>query len=50
MNKIVQISLLLLVAIIAIATIFYVGGKPNIQALKKSVAPAASLYPEAKSV
>ena len=50
MNKIAQISLLLLVAIVAVATYIYVGGKPNMQELKKSVAPAASLYPEAKSV
>jgi len=50
MNKIVQIALLLLVTTAAIATFFYVGGKPNMQELKKSVAPAASLYPEANSV
>jgi len=50
LNKIAQISLLLLVTIAAISTFFYFGGKPNIQELKKSVAPAASLYPEAKSV
>ena len=50
MNKTAQISLLLLVAIMAVATYIYVGGKPNMQELKKSVAPAASLYPEAKSV
>ena len=49
MNKTAQIALLLLVTIAAIATFFYVGGKPNMQELKKSVAPAASLYPEAKS-
>ena len=50
MNKTTQISLLLVVTIAAIATFFYGGGKPNMQDLKKSVAPAASLYPEAKSV
>ena len=50
MNKTAQIALLLLFTIAAIATFFYVGGKPNMQELKKSVAPAASLYPEAKSV
>ena len=49
MNKTAQIALLLLVTTAAIATFFYVGGKPNMQELKKSVAPAASLYPEAKS-
>ena len=50
MNKTTQISLLLVVTIAAMATFFYGGGKPNMQDLKKSVAPAASLYPEAKSV
>ena len=50
MNKTTQISLLLVVIIAAMATFFYAGGKPNMQDLKKSVAPAASLYPEAKSV
>ena len=50
MNKTAQVALLLLVILAAIATFFYVGGKPNMQELKKSVAPAASLYPEAKSV
>ena len=50
MNKTTQISLLLVVTIAVMATFFYVGGKPNMQDLKKSVAPAASLYPEAKSV
>ena len=50
MNKTTQISLLLVVTIAAMATFFYAGGKPNMQDLKKSVAPAASLYPEAKSV
>jgi len=50
LNKIAQILLLLLVITAAISTFFYFGGKPNIQELKKSVAPAASLYPEAKSV
>ena len=49
MNKTAQVALLLLVILAAIATFFYVGGKPNMQELKKSVAPAASLYPEAKS-
>ena len=44
------ISLLLLIVIVGLITFFYVGGKPNIVELKKSVAPAASLYPESKSV
>jgi len=44
------ISLLLLIVVAGLITFFYVGGKPNIVELKKSVAPAASLYPESKSV
>ena len=44
------ISLLLLIVVTGLITFFYVGGKPNIVELKKSVAPAASLYPESKSV
>ena len=50
MNKTTQISLLLVVTIEAMARFLYAGGRPNIQVLTKSVAPAASLYPEAKSV
>ena len=50
MNKTTQISLLLVVTIAVMATFFYGGCKANMQELKKSVAPAASLYPEAKSV
>ena len=44
------ISLILLIVVVGLITFFYVGGKPNIVELKKSVAPAASLYPESKSV
>jgi len=50
MTKTTQIYLLLLVAIIGAAVFFFVGNKPSIEDLKRSVAPAASLYPEAKSV
>ena len=51
MTKSTQISLLALVAIIGVAVFFLIGGgKPNMEELKKSVYPAASLYPEAKSV
>ena len=50
MTKSTQIYLLILAAIISAAVFFFFGGKPNMEELKKSVAPAASLYPEAKSV
>ena len=50
MTKNTQIYLLILVAIISSAAFLFLGGKPNMDELKKSVAPAASLYPEAKSV
>lgn len=50
MKKTTQIYLLLLVAVISAAVFFFMGGKPSMEELKKSVAPAASLYPEAKSV
>jgi len=50
MTKSTQIYFLILVAIISAAVFFFFGGKPNMEELKKSVAPAASLYPEAKSV
>ena len=50
MTKTTQIYLLILVAIIGSAAFFFFGSKPSVEELKKSVAPAASLYPEAKSV
>ena len=50
MTKNTQIYLLVLVAIISATAFLFLGGKPNMDELKKSVAPAASLYPEAKSV
>ena len=49
MNKITQFFLIALVAVIAIAGFLYSGGQQDIEGLKKSVAPTASLYPEAKS-
>ena len=50
MNKITQFFSLVLIAVIAIAGFLYFGGQQDIEGLKKSVAPAASLYPEAKSI
>ena len=49
MNKITQFFLIVLVTVIAIAGFLYSGGQQDIEGLKKSVAPTASLYPEAKS-
>ena len=49
MNKITQFLLIVLIAVIAIAGFLYSGGQQDIEGLKKSVAPTASLYPEAKS-
>ena len=50
MNKVTQFFSLVLTAVIAIAGFLYFGGQQDIEGLKKSVAPAASLYPEAKSI
>ena len=50
MKKTTQIYLLLLVVVIGAAVFFFIDDKPSMEELKKSVAPAASLYPEAKSV
>jgi len=50
MNKSTLFSSLLLIILIGVAAFFYFGGKPSIDELKNSVAPAASLYPQAKSV
>ncbi len=50
MNKITQFFSLVLIAVIAIAGFLYFGGQQDIEGLKKSVAPTASLYPEAKSI
>ena len=49
MNKITQFFLIVLIDVIAIAGFLYSGGQQDIEGLKKSVAPTASLYPEAKS-
>ena len=49
MKKSTQIYLIFLAVIIGAAAFFLFSGKPNMEELKKSVAPAASLYPEAKS-
>ena len=50
MTKSIQIYLLILLAIIGAVFFFFMDSKPSIEELKKSVAPAASLYHEAKSV
>jgi protein SCO1/2 len=50
MNKITQFFSLVLIALVAIAGFLYFGGQQDIEGLKKSVAPTASLYPEAKSI
>jgi protein SCO1/2 len=50
MNKSTLLSSLFLIVLIGVASFFYFGGKPSISELKNSVAPAASLYPQAKSV
>ena len=49
MNKAIQFIALILIALFAIAYFLYSGGQQDIEGLKKSVAPTASLYPEAKS-
>ena len=49
MNKAIQFIALILIALAAIAYFLYSGGQQDIEGLKKSVAPTASLYPEAKS-
>ena len=48
MKKINQFISLAVVLLFAIAGALYFGGQENIEELKKSVAPTASLYPEAK--
>ena len=48
MKKINQFISLALVLLFAIAGALYFGGQENIEELKKSVAPTASIYPEAK--
>ena len=50
MNKTSQLFSLVFVVVVIVIGYWYFGGSPNIDKLKQSVAPAASLYPEAKSV
>ena len=50
MNKATQFFSLVLMAVIAIVGFLYFGSQQDIEELKKSVAPAASIYPEAKSI
>jgi len=50
MNKVTQFFSLVLIAVIAIAGFLYFGSQQDIEGLKKSVAPTASLYPEAQSI
>ena len=50
MNKATQFFSLVLMTVIAIAGFLYFGSQQDIEGLKKSVAPAASIYPEAKSI
>jgi len=45
-----QASLLILIAVASAAVFFFMGAKPTMEELKKSLAPTASLYPDAKSV
>lgn len=49
MNKSILLSAFFLIFFVLTASIYF-GGQPNINELKKSVAPTASLYPEAKSL
>ena len=49
MNKIAQFFSLVLIALVAMSGFLYFGGQQDIEGLKKSVAPAASIYPEGKS-
>ena len=49
MNKITQFFSLVLIAFVAISGVLYFSGQQDIEGLKKSVAPTASLYPEGKS-
>jgi len=50
MNKTSQLLSLVFVVVVIVLGYWYFGGSPNIDKLKQSVAPAASLYPEAKSI
>ena len=48
MNKATQFISFVLIALAAIAYLLYFGGQQDIEGLKKSVAPTASIYPESK--
>ena len=48
MKKINQLISLILITLVAVACFLYFGGQKDVEGLKKSVAPTASLYPEAK--
>ena len=48
MKKINQFISLILIALVAVACFLYFGGQQDIEGLKKSVAPTASIYPESK--
>jgi len=48
MKKINQFISLILITLVAVACFLYFGGQKDVEELKKSVAPTASLYPEAK--
>ena len=50
MNKTSQIFSLVFVLVVIVLGYWYFGGNQNIDRLKDSVAPTASLYPEAKTV
>ena len=50
MNKSVQIFLVFFIAVVGIAALLNLNSKPSMKELKKSVAPTASIYLEAKSV
>ena len=50
MNKTSQLLSIVFVVVVIVLGYWYFGGSPNIDKLKESVAPAASLYPEAKSI
>ena len=50
MTKNTKVLIIFFVATISAAVFFFLNAKPSMEELKKSVYPAASLYPEAKSV
>ncbi|MBT68186.1 MAG: SCO family protein [Thiotrichales bacterium] len=48
MNKKIALFSLVMFVIVGVASFFYLSAKPNIEELKKSVSPAASIYTKAK--